>query len=126
MKKVILIADDEPKNLKLIGDLLEVSGYEIAKAENGREMVDLARKVKPALILTDILMPVMDGIEATRVLKSDPDTKDIPVVALTSYAMAGDRDKIMEAGCDDYLSKPLDTREFLNKVAQYMGKSAKT
>ena len=118
MKKLILIADDEPKNLKLIRDLLQVSGYEVIEASNGQEMVEMARARKPDLILTDILMPILDGLQATVLLKADPATKEIPVIALTSYAMAGDRERILGAGCDDYLSKPLDTRMFLKKVAE--------
>lgn len=124
MGKLILIADDESKNLKLIRDLLQVSGYETIEATNGQEMVELARAKKPDLILTDILMPIMDGVEAARILKTDPATRDIPIVALTSHAMVGDKERILAAGCDEYLSKPLDTRMFLQTVAAYFPKSS--
>lgn len=122
MGDLILIAEDDLKNLKLVRDLLQVSGYHTLEAADGWQAVELARKRKPDLILMDIQMPVMDGLEATRILKADPATRDIPVLALTSYTMAGDRERILGAGCNDYLSKPIDTRAFLEKVAGYLRK----
>ena len=94
-------------------------GYTTIEATNGRKGIKLARANKPNLILMDIQLPVMDGIEATRILKSDPETKNIPILALTSYAMKGDKEKILQAGCDAYLAKPVDVQEFLAKVAKY-------
>ena len=120
MNKLILIVEDEPKNLTLFRDLLQRFGYVTIEATNGRDGVDLARARNPDLILMDIQLPVMDGLEATRILKSDAETKDIPILALTSYAMKGDRDKILQAGCDGYLAKPVDVREFLSTVMQYL------
>ena len=120
MEKMILIVEDEPKNLKLIRDLLQVSGYLTLEATNGAEGVELARAHKPDLILMDILMPVMDGFEATKILKAGAETRNIPIIALTSYAMKEDDEKIREAGCDGYITKPIDTKEFLKKVAEYL------
>ncbi len=119
MEKLVLIVEDDPRNLTLFRDLLQKFGYATIEAGNGREGVDLARSDKPNLILMDIQLPVMDGLEATRILKSDADTRSIPILALTSYAMKGDSERIMQAGCDGYLAKPVDVREFLATVARY-------
>jgi len=120
MDKLVLIVEDEPKNLTLFRDLLQRFGYATIEATNGREGVELARTSNPNLILMDIQLPVMDGLEATKILKLDAKTKNIPILALTSYAMKGDREKIMQAGCDGYLAKPVDVREFLATVARYL------
>ncbi len=120
MEKMILIVEDIPKNLKLIRDLLQASGYITMEATNGKQGIEMAKARKPDLILMDILMPVMDGFEATNILKTDAETKNIPIVALTSYAMKGDDEKICKAGCDAYITKPIDTKEFLKKVAKYL------
>ncbi len=122
MAKVILIVEDEPKNLKLIRDLLQVSGYITLEATDGKQGVALAKHNKPDLILMDIQMPVMDGIEATRILKADDETKAIPIIALTSYAMKGDEEKIWESGCDGYMAKPLDVKEFLREVSKFLSR----
>ena len=120
MTKMILIVEDEPKNLILLRDLLQVSGYSTIEATDGKQGVELAKSKKPDLILMDIMMPVMDGLEATRILKADATTSNIPVVALTSYAMKGDEERILKAGCDGYLSKPFDIQELLKEVAEYL------
>ncbi len=120
MVKMILIVEDEPKNLKLFRDLLQHSGYTTIEATDGEQGVELAKARKPDLILMDIMMPKMDGLEATRILKTDTTTKNIPILALTSYAMKGDKERILEAGCDGYLAKPIDIQEFLGKVAEYL------
>ncbi|MBW1706984.1 MAG: response regulator [Deltaproteobacteria bacterium] len=122
MGKVILIVEDNTKNLKLIRDLLQVSGYTTLEATDGKQGVEIAKEKKPDLILMDILMPVMDGIEATKILKAHADTKDIPIIALTSYAMKGSEEKIREAGCDGYMSKPIDTKEFVKMVTEYLAR----
>ncbi len=119
MAKVVLIVDDEPKNLKLFGDLLQKFGYTIIEATDGKQGVELAKARKPDLILMDIMMPNMDGLEATRILKADASTSSIPIIALTSYAMAGDKERILQAGCDQYITKPVDIKEFLKTVAEY-------
>jgi CheY-like chemotaxis protein len=122
MEQVILIVEDEPRNLKLIRDLLEVSGYMVLEAIDGKQGVEIAKAKKPDLILMDIQLPVMEGFEATRILKADERTRDIPIVALTAYAMKGDEEKIKAAGCDGYVSKPIDTRGFLNKITEYLAR----
>jgi CheY-like chemotaxis protein len=117
MGKIILIVEDDPLNMKLFRELLQVNGYATFEAENGKEGVEMAREKQPDLILMDIQMPVMDGLEATRILKSDPVTAGIPIIALTSAAMAGDREKAIQAGCDGFMSKPIDIHDFLEEVA---------
>lgn len=122
MEKVILIVEDDAKNLKLFRDLLQVSGYTTLEATDGEQGVELAREKKPDLILMDIQMPVMDGLEATKLLKNDDVTKDIPIVALTAYAMQGDEEKMREAGFDGYISKPIDVKGFLKKISEVISK----
>jgi CheY-like chemotaxis protein len=117
MSKVILIVEDEPLNMKLFRDLLQVNGYVTFEARNGKQGVEIAREKQPDLILMDIQMPVMDGLEATRILKSDPLTASIPIIALTSAVMTGDREKAVQAGFDSFMSKPVDIHDFLEKVA---------
>lgn len=123
MGKVILIVEDDQKSLKLIRELLQISGYTTLEAINGELGVKLARAKKPDLILMDIQLPIMDGYEATRILKSDTSTKNIPVLALTAYAMSGDEEKTLQAGCEGYFTKPINTREFLEKIAEYLSSS---
>ena len=123
MAKVILIVEDEPTNRKLVGDLLKRIGYITIEATDGKQGVELARAKKPDLILMDIQMPVMNGLEATRILKADATTKNIPVLALTSYAMEGDKERILEAGCDGYLTKPIDIQEFVKEVTNLIGRA---
>lgn len=118
MDKLILIVDDDSRNLKLIRDLLQVSGYKTLEATDGKQGVALALDKRPDLILMDIQMPVMDGFEAARILKVNGDTKDIPVIALTAYAMKGNGIKIHKAGFDGYMTKPIDTRAFLKMVEE--------
>ena len=122
MGRVILIVEDDPRNLKLIRDLLQIRGYTTLEATDGKQGVDIARTKMPDLILMDIQMPVMDGFEATSTLKADPITKSITIVALTAFAMQGDREKCMEAGFNDYITKPLDTRAFMTKIREYLEK----
>ena len=123
MAKVILIVEDEPTNRKLVGDLLKRIGYITIEATDGKQGVELARAKKPDLILMDIQMPVMNGLEATRILKADATTKNIPVLALTSYAMEGDKERILKAGCDGYLTKPIDIQEFVKEVTNLIGRA---
>ena len=122
MGRVILIVEDDPRNLKLIRDLLQIRGYTTLEATDGKQGVDMARAKMPDLILMDIQMPVMDGLEATSILKADPVTKSITIVALTAFAMQGDREKCIEAGFNDYITKPLDTRTFMTKIKEYLEK----
>ncbi len=120
MSKKILIVEDNDKNRRLIVDILKYYGYEIIEAENGEEAVRIAREQKPDLIIMDLQMPVMNGFETIKILKSDPVTKDIKVIAVTSFAMAGDREKVFAAGFDDYISKPLNTRELPELVKRLL------
>ena len=106
--------------MKLFRDLLQMEGYTTLEATNGQKCLETLKMQKPDLILMDLQMPVMDGRAATQILKSDPATRDIPVVALTALAMSGDRGNSLEAGCDDYISKPIDVDSFLKKVAEYV------
>ncbi|MCX6556045.1 MAG: response regulator [Candidatus Aminicenantes bacterium] len=125
MGRVILIVEDDPKSVKLLRDLLQIRGYTTLEATDGKQGVDMARAKMPDLIFMDMQMPVMDGFEAINILKTDPATKSIPVIALTAFAMQGDREKCMEAGYDDYITKPLDIRALVTKVKEYLEKSEK-
>jgi len=122
MGKVILILENDPKNLKLVTVILQVSGYATLQATDGKQGVELAREEKPDLILMDIQIPVMDGLEATKLLKNDGATRDIPVIALTAYAMKGDEEKMRAAGCDGYITKPIDIKGFLKKISEVISK----
>ncbi len=120
MAKTILIIEDEPRNLKLLRDLLRRFSYDTLEATDGEQGVELAKARIPNLILMDIMMPKMDGLEATRILKADTTTKHIPIIALTSYAMKGDRERALEAGCDGYIAKPIDIQEVLKAVEHFL------
>ncbi len=111
MKTLILIADDDARNRMLLTDVLESVGLDIVTAENGREAIALARTAKPAVIVMDVQMPVVDGIAAIAILKADPTLRAIPVIAITALAMAGDRERLLAAGFDGYLSKPANIKE---------------
>lgn len=119
MKK-ILIVDDNEKNRKLLKTIIESHGYETIEADNGKEGVRLARESKPLLILMDIQMPVMDGIEAAKILKSENEMADIPIIAVTSYAMKGDREKFLATGINDYIAKPIDVNEVISIIDKYI------
>ena len=120
MGTTILIVDDDPKNVKLFRDVLQANGYSTIEAENGKLGVELAFAHKPALILMDIMLPVLNGFEAVRILKSDAKTKSIPVIALTSHAMQGDKEKALEAGFNGYITKPINVREFLKEISKFI------
>jgi CheY-like chemotaxis protein len=118
MKKV-LVVEDVDLNRDLVVQLLE-DKYHVIEAVNGKEGVELAEREKPELILMDLSLPVMDGWEATRRIKANPDLRSIPVIALTAHAMVGDEKKALAAGCDDYLVKPLDEDALVAKIAKYL------
>ncbi len=118
MNRKILIVDDEPKNLKLLKDVLEVSGYKVFLAANGREAIDAALLFRPDLILMDLNLPVMDGLAATKILKNNPETRDIPVFVL-SGAGPWDHIKMAEAGCDGYITKPFNLGDLRSKIQEY-------
>ena len=116
----ILIVEDNPMHLELATDLLEAAGYVVIQAGTAEEGIKLARDEFPDLILMDVGLPGMDGLEATGVLKQDPETKDIPVIAITAHAMKGDEKKALAAGCAGYITKPIDTRAFPKTVTRFI------
>jgi CheY-like chemotaxis protein len=120
MAKKILIIEDNDKNMMLFRDILTYHGYAVIEAKDGESGIRSAKENHPDLILMDIQLPVIDGFTAVRILKNDPVTKNIKIVGITSYAMSGDREKIMAAGFDGYISKPMDTREFPKTIARYL------
>ena len=120
MSPKILVVEDNEKNRMMIKDILQYYGFEVFEAENGKIGVELAKQHLPDLILMDIQMPVMDGFTAIALLKEDPATKSIRMIALTSFAMKGDKEKIMQAGFDDYIAKPIDTRKLPEIVKKYV------
>ena len=124
MAKKILVVEDNEQNRTLLKDVLEYHGYQIVEAANGAEGIAQAREHLPDLILLDIQMPVMNGFAAIQSLRNDPATRGIRVIALTSFAMKGDREKIMAAGFQGYLAKPIDTRELPKIMARFLEKAA--
>ncbi|MBI5641369.1 MAG: response regulator [Nitrospirae bacterium] len=121
MSKKILVVEDNEKNKVLVRDILTYYGYEVLEAGNGEEGIRKARESHPDLILMDIQLPVMDGIAAGAILKHDPLTEKIKIIALTSFAMKGDREKILDAGFDAYIPKPIDTRKIPVVIKEMLG-----
>ena len=121
MPKLLLVEDNE-MNRDMLSRRLERKGYQVVIAVDGQEGVNLARAEGPAVILMDMSLPVLDGWEATRQLKADPATSAIPVIALTAHAMSGDREKALEAGCDDYDTKPIELPRLLSKIEALLAK----
>ena len=121
MPKTVLIVEDNELNMKLFHDLLEAHGYQTVGTRNGIEALDLARKHRPDLILMDIQLPEVSGLEVTKWLKEDEDLKGIPVVAVTAFAMKGDEDVIRQGGCEAYISKPISVTSFLETVRRFVG-----
>lgn len=122
--QLVLIVEDNDLNLKLFRDLLEAHGYATLHTRDGFQVLDLARKNMPALILMDIQLPEVSGIEITQWLKADADLRAIPVIAVTAFAMRGDEEKIRAAGCDDYLSKPIAVHQFIATIKKYLDKKS--
>ena len=122
MAKILLVEDNE-MNRDMLSRRLERRGYEVILAADGEEGVARAKAEAPDLVLMDMSLPVVDGWEATRQLKAAPETKSIPIVALTAHAMSGDREKALEAGCDDFDTKPIDLPRLLEKVQALLGES---
>jgi two-component system cell cycle response regulator DivK len=120
MTKTILVVEDQEDNRQILRDLLGASDYELVEAENGQEALDAVARKKPDLILMDIQLPVMDGYEATRRIKANPDWKSIPIIVVTSYALSGDAEKARAAGCDDYVTKPYSPRQLLAKIREFL------
>ena len=126
MGKKILIVDDNEKNRKLLRILFQKYGYETVEAEDGEEAVEMAKKILPDIILMDVRMPVLDGIRASRIIKSEETTKRIPIVIVTSSATREDRSKITaESGADGYFAKPINIKQVVEMVKQFIGPAEK-
>jgi two-component system cell cycle response regulator DivK len=123
-KKTVLIVEDNELNMKLFNDLLEAHGYATLKTGLGSEAMELARRHRPDLILMDIQLPEVSGLEVTRWLKADPELRSIPVIAVTAFAMKGDEERIREGGCEAYLSKPIAVAKFLATVRSFLEPTA--
>jgi len=120
MSKCILVVEDQEDNRQILRDLLGSAGYDLTEAEDGEEAIAAVARRRPDLILMDIQLPVMDGYEATRRIRTNPDLRSVPIIAVTSYALAGDQDKALAAGCDGYVTKPYSPRDLLAKVRAYL------
>lgn len=118
MKRVLVIEDNET-NLYLMRYILEKSGHQIIEARDGQTGIELAKREKPDLILMDIQLPVMDGYEATKKIRASAEGKDVPIIAITSYAMVGDKEKTLRAGCTAYLEKPINPETFMIEIEKY-------
>src|SRR5215475_6244149 len=121
MSKCILVVEDQADNRRILRDMLSNAGYELVEAESGEEAVMAVETQRPDLILMDIQLPVMDGYEATRRIRSKPELKSVPIIAVTSYALAGDEAKALACGCNAYVTKPYSPRALLAKVASVLG-----
>jgi two-component system cell cycle response regulator DivK len=122
MSKILLVEDNE-MNRDMLTRRLERKGFEVVIAIDGKAGIDMASSASPDIILMDLSLPVIDGWEATRQIKGDPATQSIPVIALTAHAMAGDEQRALEAGCDDYDTKPIDFKRLLGKIENYISGS---
>ena len=120
MSKCILLIEDQEDNRRIVRDLLTSVGFDLIEAVTGEDGVALADKHRPDLILMDVLLPGMNGYDATRLIKAKPELRQIPIIAVTSYALSGDDIKAREAGCDAYISKPFSPRELLAKIREFL------
>ena len=121
MPKTVMIVEDHELNMKLFHDVLEAHGYHTICTRDGFNVLDLARKHRPDLILMDIQLPEVSGLEVTKWLKEDPELKAIPVVAVTAFSMRGDEERIRKGGCDAYLSKPISVPKFIETIRRFLG-----
>ena len=121
MTKRVMIVEDNELNMKLFNDLLEAHGYETIQTSNGLEALELARRHRPDLILMDIQLPEVSGLEVTKWLKEDDELSRIPVIAVTAFAMKGDEERIRQGGCEAYISKPISVMKFIETVKSYLG-----
>ena len=121
----ILIVDDNPGNMKLVSFLLEKRGYEVRTASSAEAALEILRSFVPSLILMDLQMPGIDGFELTRRLRAEPSTTEVVIIAVTAYAMKGDEQRARAAGCDDYITKPIDTRALPGVVAEHLARGRK-
>ena len=120
MAKTVLIVEDNELNMKLFHDLLEAHGINTVETNNGNNVLDLARDNNPDLIIMDIQLPEISGLDVTRDLKNDEELKHIPIVAVTAFAMKGDEQKIRDGGCEDYISKPISVSHFMDVINKYL------
>ena len=123
MKGTILVIEDNEQNLYLVTFILESQGYQVIQATDGQTGIHMASQNRPDLILLDIQLPGMDGHEVARTIKQDPEIRSIPIVAVTSYAMVGDREKVLEAGCEGYIEKPINPDTFISQVEEHLPKN---
>jgi two-component system cell cycle response regulator DivK len=119
--KRILVVEDNELNMKLLNDVLEAHGYDVMSTPRGEVAIEWARQHRPDLILMDLQLPDVSGLDATRQLKADPHTRDIPVIAVTAFAMAGDEKRALDSGCDAYVAKPIVLKSFINLIAGFIG-----
>jgi len=124
MSKTVLIVEDNELNMKLFHDLLEAQGYETLQTREGLQALALAREHRPDLILMDIQLPEISGLEVTKWLKEDEELSRIPVIAVTAFAMKGDEERILEGGCEAYLSKPISVMAFIDLIKRFLGEPA--
>jgi CheY-like chemotaxis protein len=120
VKARVLLIEDNPQNRYLVTFLLEAHGYDVASAPDGAQGIDLAGRILPQLILLDIQLPTMDGYAVAHALRKNPDLSTTPIVAVTSYAMSGDREKAMAAGCNGYIEKPINPETFVSEIERYL------
>ncbi len=120
MTKRILVVEDQADNRQILRDMLASADYEMTEAEDGEQALAAVAKHRPDLILMDIQLPILDGYEATRRIKADPALRSIPIIAVTSYAMSGDEEKALAAGCDDFVPKPYSPRQLLAKIHKFL------
>lgn len=123
-RRRILIVEDHPLNMKLLRDLLEAHGYETLETGDGLEALNLARRSRPDLILMDLQLPDISGLEVTRWLRREPGTRDIPIIAVTAFAMREDERKALDSGCDAYIAKPISIHRVLETVAAFLARDA--
>ncbi len=121
MAKRVMIVEDNELNMKLFKDLIEASGYETIRTRNGLEALDLARLHRPDLILMDIQLPEVSGLEVTKWIKDDDKLHRIPIIAVTAFAMKGDEERIRQGGCEAYISKPISVSKFVETIKSYLG-----
>ena len=120
MENTILIVEDNELNMKLFNDLLQANGYDTIQSIDGQNIVQTVRAKRPDLILMDIKLPEISGLDLTKMLKEDSELKKIPVIAITAHAMEGDEQRMIEGGCDGYIAKPISTQIFLNTIAKFL------
>ena len=116
----IMIVEDHPVNLKLAKDLLEMDGFEVISCTDAESAIALLKDLQPDMILMDVGLPCIDGLELTRILRADKKTTDIKIVAVTAFSMKSDKDKVLDAGCDGYISKPINTRTFATQIMEFL------